>query len=62
MRVHLIVFFNWHSLHARLNKHYEVWNYKKKKYKKIKAHMKSVYKEPIVKRCLLILDFKLVRS
>ena len=26
-------FFNWDSLHARLNSHYEVWSYKKKKKK-----------------------------
>ena len=55
-------FFNWDSLHARLNSHYKAWSYKKKKYKKIKAHRKSVYKEPTVKRCLLILDLKLFRS
>ena len=35
-------FLNWDSLHARLNRHYEVWSYKKKKYKKIKACRKSV--------------------
>ena len=39
-------FFYWDSLHARLNSHYEVWSYKKKKYKKIKEYRKSVYKEP----------------
>ena len=37
-----ITFFNWDSLHARLNSHYEAWSYKKKKYEKIKAHRKSV--------------------
>ena len=47
------------SLHARLNSYYEAWSYKKKKHKKIKAYRKSVYKEPIVKWCLLILDFGL---
>ena len=26
--------FNWDSLHARLNSHYEAWSYKKKKHKK----------------------------
>ena len=36
-------FFNWDSLHARLNSHYEAWRYKKKKYEKIRAHRKSVY-------------------
>ena len=34
--------FNWDSLHARLNSHYEGWSYKKKKHKKIKAFRKSV--------------------
>ena len=34
-------FFNWDSLHARLNSHYEAWSYKKKKHKKIKAYRKS---------------------
>ena len=28
------VFFNWDSLHARLNSHYEAWSYKEKKHKK----------------------------
>ena len=28
-------FFNWDSLHARLNSHYEAWSYKKKSAKKI---------------------------
>ena len=40
-----IYFFNWDSLHARLNSHYKAWGNKKKKYKKIKAYRKSVYKE-----------------
>ena len=53
---------NWHSLHVRLNTHYEAWSYKKKKHKKVKAYRKSVYKEPPVKRCLLILDLKPLRS
>ena len=55
-------FLNWDSLNARLNSHYEAWSYKKKKHTKIKAYKKSVYKEPIVKRCLLILDLKPSRS
>ena len=42
-------FFNWDSLHRKLNSHYEAWSYSKKKCKKIKACMKSVYKEPTVK-------------
>ena len=37
-------FFNWDSIHARLNSHYEVWSYKKKKKstKKITGYRKSV--------------------
>ena len=30
------------SLHARLKSHYEAWNYKKKKHKKITAYGKFV--------------------
>ena len=37
-----LFFFNWDSLHARLNSHYKAWSYKKKKHKKIKAYRKSV--------------------
>ena len=36
------IFFNWDSLHARLNSHHEAWSNKKKKHKKIKAYIKSV--------------------
>ena len=36
------LFFNWNSLHARLNSRYEAWSYKKKKHKKITAYRKSV--------------------
>ena len=50
-------FKNWDSLHARLNSHYEAWSYKKKKHKKITACRKLT-----VKRCLLILDLKPLRS
>ena len=53
-----MVFFNWDSLHAGINNHYKAWSCKKKKHKKIKAYRKSVYKEPTVKRCLLILEVK----
>ena len=38
----IYLFFNWDSLHARLNSHYEASSYKKNKYKKIKAYRKSV--------------------
>ena len=51
-------FFNWDSLHARLNSHYKARSYKKKKHKKIKAYTKSLQKEPTVNMCLLILDLK----
>ena len=30
-----LLFFNWDSLHARLNSHFKAWSYKKKKHKKI---------------------------
>ena len=30
----VVVFFNWGSLHAMLNSHYEAWSYKKKKAQK----------------------------
>ena len=36
---------NWDSLHERLSNHYKACSYKKKKYKKIKAYRKSLYKE-----------------
>ena len=58
----LLHFFNWDSLQARLNSHYEARSYKKKKHKKIKIHRKSLYKEPTVNRCLLIIDLKPLRS
>ena len=28
--------------HTRLNSHFEVWSYKKKKHKKVKAYWKSI--------------------
>ena len=56
------LFFNWDSLHARLNSHYKAWSYKKKKHKKKLAYRKSVQKDPIVKICLLILDLKIVST
>ena len=55
-------FFNWDSLHASLNSHYKALSYKKKKHKKIKASRKSLYKEPTVNSCLLILDLKRIQS
>ena len=36
------VFFNWDSLQARLNSHYEAWSYKKRSTKKITGYRKSV--------------------
>ena len=59
---YLIYIFNWDSLHARLICHYKAWSSMKKKHKKIKAYRNSIHKEPIVKRCLLILDLKPLRS
>ena len=58
----LLHFFNWDSLHTRLNSHYKARSYKKKKHKKIKTHRKSLYKKPTVNRCLLIIDLKPLRS
>ena len=37
----VVVFFNWDSLHARLNSHYKTWSYKKKKHKNVKVYRKS---------------------
>ena len=37
-----IFFFNWDSLHARLNSYFKTWSYKKKKHKEIKAYRKSL--------------------
>ena len=51
-------FLTWESLHERL----KWWSYKKKEHKIIKAYWKSLYKEPTVNRCLLILDLKPLRS
>ena len=53
--------FNWDSLHVRLNSHNKTWSYKKKRHKKIKAHRKSLQKEPTVNMCLLILDLKSIQ-
>ena len=36
------IFFNWSSLQARLNSHYEAWSYKKKSTKKITGYRKFV--------------------
>ena len=40
--VFVFYFFNWDSLHARQNSHYDAWSYKKKKHENIKAYRKSV--------------------
>ena len=55
-------FFNWDSLHARLNNHYKAWSYKKKKHKRLKHTEKISLEKPTVIRCLLILDVKPFRS
>ena len=55
-------FKNLDSLHARLNSHYKAWSYKKRSTKKITGYTKSVYKEPTIKRCLLILDLKPLKA
>ena len=38
----LLFFFNWDSLHAKLNSYYEAWSYKKRSTKKITGYRKSV--------------------
>ena len=35
-RYRFFIFFNWDSLHARLNCQYKAWSYKKKKHKKLR--------------------------
>ena len=55
-------FFNWDSPHARLTATTRHGVRIKKGTKKITGYRKSVYKEPKVKRCLLILDLKPLRS
>ena len=55
-------FKNYYLLHAKLDSHYEAWSYKKKKHKKVKANQKSAQKEPTVRRFLLILNLKPLRS
>ena len=41
----VVSFFNWDSLHSKLNSHYEACSYNKKDHKKIKVYRKSVQKE-----------------
>ena len=50
-------FFNWDSLYASLDSHYEAWSYKKKKHTKIKAYKKSAWKNLQLKG--VFLDLKL---
>ena len=47
-------FFNWNSLHKRVNSHYKAWSYKKKEHKKITAYRKPLQKEPTVKGIQII--------
>ena len=35
-------YFNWDSLYARLNSHYEAWSYNKRSIKKITGYRKSI--------------------
>ena len=54
------LFFNWDSIDARLNSHYEAWSYKKKAQKRLQdtenIYRKNLY--TVKKRCVLILDLK----
>ena len=52
----------WDSLYSKLDSHYKVWSYKKKKHKKIETYRKSLQKEHTVNRCLFILNLKPFRS
>ena len=56
-----IFFLNWDSLHVRLKCCYNAWCYKKEAHKGYE-YRKSVSKEPSVKRSMLILDLKPLRS
>ena len=38
----IVFFFNWDSLHARLNRHYKAWRHKKKKHQNMKVYRKSL--------------------
>ena len=40
-----IYIFNWDSLHARLNSHYEAWSYKKKKAQKRLQATENLFKK-----------------
>ena len=42
MYVGFFFFFNWDSLHARLNSNYKAWSYKKRSTEKITGYRKSV--------------------
>ena len=42
INISMVFFFNWDSLHARLNSHYQAWSYKKGSTKKITRYRKSV--------------------
>ena len=44
-----LLFFNWDSLHERLNSHYEAWSYKKTKHKKLKHTGNLFRKKPKLK-------------
>ena len=35
-------FFDWDSLHARLNNYYKAWSYRKKKHKKVNLFRKNL--------------------
>ena len=38
LRRFFLIFFNWYLVDGSFNSHYEVWSYKEKKDKKIKAY------------------------
>ena len=61
-KISLHCILNWDSLYTRLDSYQGAWSYKKKKHKKITGYKKTVYKEPTVKICLLILELEQFRS
>ena len=44
--IKLLIFFDWDLLYVRLNSHYKVWSYKKKKDKKIK-HTRNLFRKSL---------------
>ena len=54
----LFFFFNWNSLHARLNSHYKAWSFKKKDAQKRLKHTGNLFRKDLQLIGLLILNLK----